>query len=106
MLQSITFQKIVFSISRKVSGLLFNLRGVSESSQTVILVTALVKEDEMGGQSHISASHLYQVFHIPLCYEHTFFLYECFLNFMLFMSVMVCKIEQHICIKFCLKLGW
>jgi hypothetical protein len=33
---------------------------VSESSQTVIVVTASVKEDERGGQGHTSKSLLHQ----------------------------------------------
>jgi hypothetical protein len=45
---------------------------VSESSRTVIVVTASMKEVERGGQGHTSAS---------LCGEHALFLHECFLNF-------------------------
>jgi hypothetical protein len=35
-------------------------KSVSESSRTVIVVTALVKEDERGGQGHTSTSLLHQ----------------------------------------------
>jgi hypothetical protein len=48
---------------------------VSESSQTVIVVTASVKEDGRGGQGHISKSH------VTLHCEHSLFLYKCFLDF-------------------------
>jgi hypothetical protein len=37
-----------------------NHQALSESSQTVIVVTALVKEDEKEGQGHTSASLLHQ----------------------------------------------
>jgi hypothetical protein len=36
------------------------IRGVSKSSQTVIVVTPSVKEDEREGQGHISANLLHQ----------------------------------------------
>jgi hypothetical protein len=36
------------------------VRGVSESSWTVIAVAGSVKEDERGGQGHTSASLLHQ----------------------------------------------
>jgi hypothetical protein len=36
------------------------VRGVSESSRTVIVVTASVKEDERGGKCHTSTSLLHQ----------------------------------------------
>jgi hypothetical protein len=39
----------------------------------------------------------------PHC-EHALFLYECFFNF-LFRFVLDGKIEQHVCIKFCVKFG-
>jgi hypothetical protein len=37
-----------------------DVQGVLESSRTVIVVTASVKEDERGGQGHTSASLLHQ----------------------------------------------
>jgi predicted Na+-dependent transporter len=78
---------------------------VSESSLTVIVVTASVKEDERGGQSHASKSLLHQsaTWHRVVnthCFYTIAFLTSCFV-----LSVMDGKIEQHVCIKFCVKLG-
>jgi hypothetical protein len=50
---------------------------LSESSQTVTVVTASVKEDERGGQGHTSAS----VCHMTLRCEQTLFLHERFFDF-------------------------
>jgi hypothetical protein len=54
---------------------------VSESSRSVIVVTALVKEDERGGQGHASASLLHQSAMRHRAVEHALFLHECFFNF-------------------------
>jgi hypothetical protein len=40
--------------------LIMSFESISESSKTVIVVTALVKEDERGDQGHTSASLLHQ----------------------------------------------
>jgi hypothetical protein len=48
---------------------------LSKSSQTVIVVTALVEEDERGGQGHISSSLLNQSATWPHC-EHALFLHK------------------------------
>jgi hypothetical protein len=40
----------------------------------------------------------------PHC-EHALFLHECFFNFGFFLSAMDGKIEQRVCINFCVKLG-
>jgi hypothetical protein len=57
---------------------------VSESSRTIIVVTASVKEDERGGQGHTSAKPIESVCHvIPRC-EHALFLHECFSTFLCF----------------------
>jgi hypothetical protein len=46
--------------SKTLVSKLLKYKVVSESSRTLIVVTALVKEDERGGQGHISASLLHQ----------------------------------------------
>jgi hypothetical protein len=53
---------------------------VLESFWTVIVVTALVKDDERGGQGHASAS-LASVCHMKPHCEHTLFLHKCFYDF-------------------------
>jgi hypothetical protein len=52
---------------------------VSESSWTVIVVTAPVKEDDRGGQGH--TLEVYCVSHVTSQCEHASFLHEYFLNF-------------------------
>jgi hypothetical protein len=37
--------------------------------------------------------------------EHALFLHECFFNFVFLLPAMDGKIEQHVCIEFCVKLG-
>jgi hypothetical protein len=75
-----------------------------ESSQTVIVVTASVKEDESVGQGHVSADYCISLPCETRC-EHTLFLHECFsTSCFVFLSAMDGKIEQHVCIKFCVKL--
>jgi hypothetical protein len=74
----------------------------AESPRTVIAVTASVK-DERRGQGDTSAKPITSVCHVtPRC-EHTLFLHDYFLDFVL--SAMDGKIEQHVCIKFHMKLG-
>jgi precorrin-6B methylase 1 len=51
--------------------------GVSERSQTVIVVNTLVKEDEREGQGHF---HKPQVSHMTPHFEHALFLHEHFLD--------------------------
>jgi hypothetical protein len=76
---------------------------LSESSWTVIVVTASVKEDERGGQGHTSANLLHQsaTWHHALnthCFDPSAFSTSCFP-----LAVMDGKIEQCVCIKFCVK---
>jgi hypothetical protein len=78
---------------------------LSESAQTVIVVTASVKEDERGGQGHTSTSILHQsaMYHRAVnthCFYTTVFSSSCFI-----LSVMDGKIEQRVSIKFCAKFG-
>jgi hypothetical protein len=78
---------------------------LSESSQTVIVVTASVKEDERGGQGHASASLLHQsaTYHRSVnthCFYTSAFSNSCFI-----LSAMDDKIEQRVCIMFCVNLG-
>jgi hypothetical protein len=78
---------------------------LSESSRTVIAVTAAVKGDERGGQGHTSASLLHQstTGHHAVnthCFYMSAFSTLCFI-----LSAMDGKIEQRICIKLCVKLG-
>jgi hypothetical protein len=66
---------------------------LSESSLTVIVVTAWVKEDERGGQGHTSASLLHQsaTWHRAVntrCFYTSAFSTSCF-----FLSAMDGKIE-------------
>jgi hypothetical protein len=70
---------------------------LSESSQSVIVVTASVKEDEKGGQGHTSASLLHQS-----ATRHCAVNTQCF-----YMNAfsMDGKIKQYVCIKFCVKLS-
>jgi hypothetical protein len=73
---------------------------VLESFQTVIVVTASVKEDERGGQKPIaSVCHVTRTVNMHCFYTSTFST-SCFV-----LSVMDGKIEQCVCIKFCVKLG-
>jgi hypothetical protein len=81
-----------------------SVRGVLDSSWTVTVVTALVKE-ERGGQGHTSASLLHQsaMLHYAVnthCFYMSAFSILCFL-----LSAMDGKIEQRVCIKFWVKLG-
>jgi hypothetical protein len=48
------------------------IRGVSESSWTVIVVTGCVKAEERGSQGH-SAARILLVCHVTPCCEHFFF---------------------------------
>jgi hypothetical protein len=59
---------------------------VSESSRTVIVLTASVEEDDKGGQGHA-------------------FYTSALLTSYFISSVIDDKIEKRVCIKFCLKLG-
>jgi hypothetical protein len=54
------------------------IRGVSESSRTVIVVTASVKDGRP--RSHFRKP-IASVCHLTPCCEHALFLYECFFNF-------------------------
>jgi hypothetical protein len=82
------------------------IKVVSESSRTVTIASASVKEDERGGQGHTSASLIALACHVaPLC-EQALLLHECSFDLIFFLlSAMDGKIEQHVCIKFCVKLG-
>jgi hypothetical protein len=78
---------------------------VSKSPLTVIVVSALVKENERGGQGHTSTSLLYQssTWHCAVnkhCFYTNNFLTSCFI-----LSVTDSKFEQYLCIKFCVKLS-
>jgi hypothetical protein len=80
-------------------------RVLSESSRTVIVVTALMKEDERGGQGHTSANLLHRsaMWHFAVnthCFYTSAFLTSCFI-----LPATDGKIEQCVCIKFCVKLG-
>jgi hypothetical protein len=77
------------------------LRGGIESSRTVIVVTAPVKEDESGGQGHASKIllHQYATRHCAVniyCLSVGAFSTLCFV-----LCVMNGKIEQRDCIRFC-----
>jgi hypothetical protein len=43
--------------------------------------------------------------HVTPCCEHALFLHECFIDFVFPVGCEDRKIEQHICIKFCVKHG-
>jgi hypothetical protein len=73
---------------------------LSESSWAVIVVTALVKDDERGSQSHTSTSLLYQSATTHHAVNTNDFSTSCF-----DLSAMDSKIEQRVCIKFCVKFG-
>jgi hypothetical protein len=78
---------------------------LSESSRTLIVVTASVKEDERGGQSHTSASLLQQsaTWHRIVdthCFYESVFSTLCFV-----LSAMHGKIEQRVCNKFWVMLS-
>jgi hypothetical protein len=77
---------------------------VSESSQTITIVTALVKEDERGSQGHTSKS----LFHQSVTWHHAanmhYFYTSAFSASCIVLSAMDGKIEQHVCIKFCVTL--
>jgi hypothetical protein len=76
-----------------------------ESSRTVFVVTALVKEGEMGGQGHTFASLLHQSAMCHLAVNaHCFYMSTSSTSCFLF-PVIDGKIEQCVCIKFCMKLG-
>jgi hypothetical protein len=49
--------------------------------------------------------HIASVCHMTLCCESALFLQECFFHLCFVLSVMDDKIEQHVCIKFYVKLG-
>jgi hypothetical protein len=74
-----------------------SLRGLSESSRTVIVVTASVKEDERGGQGHTSANlqHHSATWHRAVsthCFYTSAFSTLCFV-----LSAVDGKIEQRVC---------
>jgi hypothetical protein len=71
---------------------------VYESSRTVIIVAASVKEDEKGGQGHISATVLHQSATWQRC-EHALFLQECFSTSCFVLFGMNGKTEQPVCSK-------
>jgi hypothetical protein len=78
---------------------------VLERSWSVIVVAALVKENERGGEGHTSATLLHQsaTWHCAVnmhCFYMSAFSTSCFV-----LSAMDGKTEQHVCIKFCMKLG-
>jgi hypothetical protein len=76
-----------------------------ESSRTVIVVTALLKEDERGGQSHISASLSHQSATLtPFC-EKAFLYTSAFSTLCFVLSVTDGKIEQHVRINLYMKIG-
>jgi hypothetical protein len=78
---------------------------LSENSRSVIVVTASLKEDERRGQGHTSASLLHQsaTWHSAVN-MHCFYM-SAFLTLSFIMSAMDGKFEQHVCIKFCVRLG-
>jgi hypothetical protein len=45
------------------------------------------------------------VCHVTSRYEHALFLHEYFVDFMRHFVCNGCKIKEHVCIKFCVKLG-
>jgi hypothetical protein len=76
-----------------------------KSFWTVTVVIASVKAAERWDQGHTSASLLHQsaMWHRAVnlhCFYTSAFLTSCFL-----LSAMDGKIEQHVCIKFCMNLG-
>jgi hypothetical protein len=78
---------------------------VSESSWTVVIVTALVKEDERGDQGRTSKSLLHQsaTWHCTVnthCFYSNAFTTSCFV-----LSAMDGKIKQYDCIKLYVKLS-
>jgi hypothetical protein len=80
------------------------IRGVSESSWTVIVVTTPVKH-ERGGLGHTSASLLHQsTMQYRTVNTHCFYMSACLTSCHL-LSEMDSKIKQHVCIKFYVKLG-
>jgi hypothetical protein len=54
---------------------------LSESSQTVTVVTASMKEDERGGPKSHFPKATASVCHMTLRCEHALFLHKCFFNF-------------------------
>jgi hypothetical protein len=76
-----------------------------ENSWTVIVGTASVKEDERGGQGHTSAKLLHQSATSHCAVNMHYFYTSAFLTSCFILSVMDDKIEQHVCVKFCVKLG-
>jgi hypothetical protein len=81
-----------------------NYKFLSESSRTISVVTASVKGDR-GGEGHTSINLLHQsaTQHRVVkthCFYTSAFSTSCFL-----LSVMYCKIEQCVYIKFCVKLS-
>jgi hypothetical protein len=91
---SFSSQKLVFAGESYMFVGMYEV--LSESTQTVIFVTASVKEDERGGQDHTSASLLHQsaTGHCAVnthCFYMSAFLTSCFV-----LSAMDGKIEQHV----------
>jgi hypothetical protein len=84
---------------------LLSIQGVSENSWTVVVVTALVKEEEGGRPRPHFRKPIASVCHVTPHCEHGLFLHECFLTSCLILSAMGVKIEQRVCIKFCVKLS-
>jgi hypothetical protein len=78
---------------------------LSESSRTVSVVTASVKEDERGGQGHTSTSLLHQSATLHRAVNTHCFYTSAFSTLCFLLSVMDGKIEQRVCIKFRVKLG-
>jgi hypothetical protein len=79
--------------------------GDTERLQTVLIVTSSVKEDEREVQGHTSAS-LLQEFVMRHCAVNMHRCYRSAFSTLCFvLSVMDGKAEQHVFIKFCMKLS-
>jgi hypothetical protein len=89
-------------MNEQTNNRMYVYEGLLESSQTVIVVTASEKEDEWRGQGHTSTSLLHQsaMWHHAVnmhCFHTSAFLTSCFV-----LSAIDGKIEQRVCIKFCM----
>jgi hypothetical protein len=71
-----------------------------ESSWTVTVVTALVKEGEGRPRSHFHKP-IASVCHVTPCREHALFLHNAFLTSCFVLSEMDGKIKQHVCEVLC-----
>jgi hypothetical protein len=78
---------------------------LSESSRTVTVVTASVKEYERGSQGHTSANLLHQSAMWQRIVNTHYFYSNAFSTSCFPLATMDGKSEQHICVKFWVKLS-